>query len=82
MIYLSQELEEIEDAASRQVFLDAVAYGSVISWQHLNLHGEYDFSDEKLRDSVGIRPPKIDPLKRSKIWGMPNRVICFSHQDF
>jgi hypothetical protein len=21
--------------------------------------GEYDFSDEKLRDSVGIKPPKL-----------------------
>jgi hypothetical protein len=52
-------LEEIEDAASRQVFLDAVAHGSVISWQHINLLGEYDFSEEKLQDNVGIRPPKL-----------------------
>ena len=37
------------------------AHGSVISWQHINLLGEYDFSDEKLRDSVGIRPPKLTP---------------------
>jgi TnpA family transposase len=58
-LYLSQKLEEIEDAASRQVFLDAVVHGSVISWRHINLLGEYDFSDEKLRDSVGIRPPKL-----------------------
>jgi hypothetical protein len=43
------------------VFLDAVAHGSVIPWQHINLLGEYDFSDEKLRDSVGIRPPKLIP---------------------
>ena len=35
----------------------AVANHSVISWEHLNLLGEYDFSDEKLRDSVGIPPP-------------------------
>ena len=41
--------------------LDGVAHGSVISWQHINLLGEYDFSDEKLRDSVGIRPPKLTP---------------------
>jgi hypothetical protein len=51
--------EEASDAASRQVFLDAVAHGSVISWQHINLLGEYDFSDEKLQDNVGIRPPKL-----------------------
>ena len=56
---MSQKLEEIEDAASREAFLDSVAHGSAISWQHINLLGEYDFSDEKLRDSVGIRPPKL-----------------------
>jgi hypothetical protein len=58
-LYLSQTLEETEDAASREAFLDAVAHGSAISWQHINLLGEYDFSEEKLRDSVGIRPPRL-----------------------
>ena len=53
--------EVASHAASRQVLLDAVAHGSVISWQHINLPGEYDFSDEKLRDSVGIRTPKLTP---------------------
>jgi len=38
-----------------------VAHGSVISWQHINLLGKYDFSDEKLRDSVEIRRPKLTP---------------------
>ncbi|MBM0745593.1 hypothetical protein JOY44_29680 (plasmid) [Phormidium sp. CLA17] len=36
----------------------AVANHAIISWEHINLLGEYDFSDEKLRDSVGIPPPK------------------------
>jgi hypothetical protein len=35
------------------------ANGSVVFWQHINLLGEYDFSDEKLQDSVGIKPPKV-----------------------
>ena len=39
----------------------AIANHSVISWDHINLLGEYDFSDEKLRDSVGIPPPKNLP---------------------
>jgi hypothetical protein len=34
-------------------------HGSAVAWQHLNLLGEYDFSDEKLRDSIGIRPQKL-----------------------
>jgi hypothetical protein len=27
--------------------------------RHLNLLGEYDFSEDKLQDSVGIKPPKL-----------------------
>jgi hypothetical protein len=58
-LYLSQKLEEIKDAAGREAFLDAVAHSSAATWRHLNLLGEYDFSEEKLRDSVGIRLPKL-----------------------
>src|SRR5690349_19496802 len=58
-LYLSQKLEEIKDTASREALLDAVAHGSAVAWRHLNLLGEYDFSEEKLRDSVGIRLPKL-----------------------
>jgi len=58
-LYLSQKLEEITDAESREALLKAVAHGSTVAWRHLNLLGEYDFSAEKLRDSVGIRLPKL-----------------------
>jgi hypothetical protein len=56
---LSQKLEDTEDDASREAFLEAVANGSAVSWQHINLLGEYDFSDDKLQDTVGIKPPKL-----------------------
>ena len=59
-LYLSQKLAEAEDEESRQRLLQAIANGSVVSWQHFNLIGEYDFSEEeKLQDSVGIKPPKL-----------------------
>ena len=35
-----------------------VSTHSPISWAHINMLGEYDFSDEKLCDSVGILPLK------------------------
>jgi hypothetical protein len=60
-LFLSQRLEGTEDEDSRKTFLDAVAHGSAISRQHFNLLGEYDFSEEKLQDSVGIKPPKTTP---------------------
>jgi hypothetical protein len=29
-----------------------------MSWAHINMLGEYDFSEEKLHDTLGILPPK------------------------
>jgi hypothetical protein len=58
---LSQRLAETDDLDSRAALLQAVSNGSVVSWQHINLLGEYDFSDDKLRDSAGIKPPKLTP---------------------
>jgi TnpA family transposase len=58
-LYLSQKIDEETNPEQRQHLLQAVAQGSIVSWQHVNLLGEYDFSEEKLQDTVGIRPPKI-----------------------
>jgi TnpA family transposase len=56
-LYLSQKIAQEEDIKHRQELLAAVQNGSVVSWRHINLHGEYDFSDEKLRDSIGLHIP-------------------------
>ncbi len=58
-LYLTQRVADAEDALEREALLKAIKHGSVISWRHINLLGEYDFSDERLEDSVGIRPPKL-----------------------
>ncbi len=29
-----------------------------MAWAHINMLGEYDFSDDKLSDALGILPPK------------------------
>ena len=77
-LYLSQKLEEIKDAARREALLDGVAHGSAVAWRHLNLLGEYDFSEEKLRDSVGIRLPK---LKGRKNWELPNHLMFLNQRE-
>ena len=43
----------------------AVANHSVISWEHINLLGEYDFSDEKLRDRSAFHPQKVVPKSQA-----------------
>ena len=63
------EAEDSEDIASREAFLEAVANGSAVSWQHINLLGEYDFSDEKLQDTVGIKPPKLEDQRDTFLGG-------------
>ncbi len=46
----------------------------VVSWQHINLHGEYDFSDDKLQDSVGLDLPKIVGFLQGKKWEVKNQA--------
>jgi TnpA family transposase len=58
-LYLTQKLAEIKDPAKREAFMQAVAQGSAASWGHVNLLGEYDLSEERQRDSVGIQLPKF-----------------------
>lgn len=59
-LYLSQKIAHEEDSQRRQELLTAVQNGSVTSWRHVNLHGEYDFSDEKMQDSIGLHiPPEL-----------------------
>lgn len=35
-----------------------IAAHAPMAWAHVNMLGEYDFSDEKLRDALGILPLK------------------------
>ena len=55
---------DTEDAASREAFVKAVTNGSAVSWRHINFLGEYDFSEEKLQDTVGIKSPKLTDYMR------------------
>jgi Tn3 transposase DDE domain len=55
-LYLSQKLADLDDPANR----DGIdPWFRAVSWQHVNLLGEYDFSEERLQDTVGIKPPKL-----------------------
>jgi len=62
-LYLSQKLYEAETEERKTEIINAIRDGSVVTWQHVNLHGEYDFSDEKLQDSIGLDLTKIEGLK-------------------
>ena len=52
-------LAEEPEEKRREALLTALKQGSIVLWHHLNLHGEYDFSEEKLQDSVGLNLSRI-----------------------
>jgi hypothetical protein len=59
-LYLSHKIGQEKEPERRQELLRVVQNGSVSSWGHVNLHGEYDFADEKMQDSIGLQiPPEL-----------------------
>ena len=57
-LYLSQELASEKNEERRAELIEAIRNGSVATWKHFNLHGEFDFSDERMVDSMGLAVPK------------------------
>ena len=58
-LYLERQLEKLADPDARENMLCIIATHSLMTWAHINMLGEYDFSEEKIRDSVGIIPLKL-----------------------
>ena len=53
-LYLSKEIKSEIDDERKQALIDCIKNDSAMRWRHFNLGGEYDFSDEKMVDSVGL----------------------------
>ena len=46
---------------------DIIETHSPQSWASFNMLGEFDFSDKKLQDTIGVLPPKNRSISSSKI---------------
>ena len=46
-------------AGEKTKLLKAIKEGSIVTWRHVNFYSEYDFSEEKLKDSIGFNLPEI-----------------------
>ena len=57
-LYLSKEIIKEKSEERKLLLIEAIKNGSMMRWSHFNLAGEYDFSDEKMIDSVGLSTPK------------------------
>ena len=57
-VYLARRLEKAPNAEAREALQSTISAHAPMAWAHINMLGEYDFSDEKLRDALGILPLK------------------------
>ena len=62
-LYLSQKVIDTQTEQEKQNLLNAIKSGSVVAWQHVNLQGEYDFSEEILKNSIKFRLPELMELQ-------------------
>ena len=53
-LYLTKKIIQFKDIEQKETLKKAIQTHSVLCWEHINLLGEYDFSDEKLKDSIGL----------------------------
>lgn len=51
-LYLSEHLLNIHDEAARAKTAESMLNGSVLTWKHINLHGEYDFTRDATNDTM------------------------------
>ncbi len=58
-MYLSKQLHETISDKKRENLINSIKNGSVITWQHINLQGEYDFSEENLKNPIEFQLPEL-----------------------
>ena len=58
-LYLSQLIYDAKTKEDRDHIINIIKNGSVVTWQHINMQGEYNFSDDYLKDALDF---SIDDL--------------------
>jgi hypothetical protein len=61
-------ISKTNDQFERQRLIKIIKNGSVVVWQHINLQGEYDFTDDALKNSLTFSLPKLIDLEISLNW--------------
>ena len=61
-LYLSEVIANTPEEKRPELY-EQISRSSIVYWQHINLLGEFDFSDEKLKNAVQFHLTKILELK-------------------
>jgi TnpA family transposase len=62
-LYLSEKVFDTPEGKQREELLHQIKYSSMASWEHVNMLGEYDYSDERVNNITQFHLPKIMDLK-------------------
>ena len=62
-LFLSQKLSNTEDEEDKKSLLSTIRNGTTLIWHHINLHGEYDFTDDVDQRDMFFDMGKILALK-------------------
>jgi len=77
-LYLSKKIMDETDREKRKQMLTTIQSGSIVTWAHIHLHGEFDFSENKLKDSVGFNMSQILALKVTEKWDMEKSTFILN----
>jgi TnpA family transposase len=58
-LYLSQKISDTIEENDKSIMLEVIKNGSIVVWKHVNLYGEYDFSDKVSGKKGRFDIPKI-----------------------
>ena len=64
-LYLTKQICDYKTDEEKRKLLEAIMNGSVVAWHHINTKGEYDFSDEYLKNSIQFNLDELLDLKIS-----------------
>lgn len=62
-LYLSQKVADTPEGKQQDELLNQIKHSSMAVWQHINMLGEYDWSDERVNKVTQFQLPKILALK-------------------
>jgi len=62
-LYLSKLINDAESHNQRTNLINTIKNGSVVVWRHINLQGEYDFSEEVLKNLIEFPFPEMLELQ-------------------
>ena len=72
-LYLTRQLEAARTPEAQERILMTVALHSPQAWGYINMLGEHDLSNDRLRDNKGVLPPKTAHRFIPEQWEPPAR---------